>query len=167
MITEPITPELLTIQQVADRVGLTRQALYPRLDRDLSEFYVEVDGKKMLKSNVVEYILSKSESKVESKIDDKSDIRLLDALQAEIEILKEQLKIKDQQLAAADERLHESHVLNLNLSERGRQLLQAAINEAADTDRTESDRTDTPEPPPDVPPPPAKKGFWRRFFGGK
>lgn len=159
MITEPSTPELLTIQQVADRVGLTRQAIYPRLDRDLSEFYAEVDGRKMLKSTVVEYILSKFESKADSKIDDKDDIRLLDALQAEIEILRQQnatlaaqIAVKDAQLAASDERLHEANSIgmsSLNLSERQQQLYLAAIAEPPE-----------PEPPASTP---KKRGLLSRI----
>ena len=160
MVIEPIAPELLTIQQVADRVGLTRQALYPRLDRDLSDYYVEVDGRKMLKSTVVEYILSKPASKVDSKVDDKIDTRLLDALQAHIDLLTAQLAIKDAQLAAADERLHESNSISmssLNLSERQQKLYLTAISE-------DTTHTDTPEPPQTVPEQPVKQKWYQRLF---
>lgn len=167
MVIEPITPELLTIQQVADRVGLTRQALYPRLDRDLSDFYIEVDGKKMLKSTVVEYILSKSESKVDSKIDDKDDIRLLDALQDQIDTLKAQneqlylqLAVKDEQLSGIIERLHEANSISMSLSERGKQLLQAAIDEEI----AEATHTDTSEPPQTAPERPVKLKWYQRLL---
>lgn len=167
MVIEPIVPELLTIQQVADRVGLTRQALYPRLDRDLSDYYVEVDGRKMLKATVIEYILSKPVSKVDSKVDDKIDTRLLDALQAHVDLLTAQLAIKDAQLAAADERLHESNSISmssLNLSDRQQQLYLAAIADAEEMERAESTHTDTPEPPQPAPEQPVKQKWYQRLF---
>jgi len=59
-----------------------------------------------------------------------------------------------------DERLHESHVISLQLSERGKQLLQAAIDES----EAESTHTDTPEPPQTVPEQPVKQKWYQRLI---
>ena len=173
MVIEPIAPELLTIQQVADRVGLTRQALYPRLDRDLTEFYIEVDGRKMLKATVIDYILSKPVSKVDSKVDD----RLLDALQAQVNLLSDRLAKSDEQLAIKDEQLN---VKDIQLAEKDRQLanadarlqeahvlaknVQDKLPQLAAPSESEPPASEQPVMPQTVPEQPVKQKWYQRLF---
>jgi len=164
MVIEPITPsaELLTVAEFADKVNLTTQYIYKILNGKLAAYVTTVGNKKLISTDAI--ILFTGESNTVDNNDSdallKSMQQSIDILQREVELLTAQLQVKDTQLTATDERLHEANSISMSLSERGKQLLQAAIDEEI----AESTHTDTPDPPPDVPTPPVKMKWYQRLF---
>jgi Fe2+ transport system protein B len=55
--------ELLTIAEFAEKVGLTKQAIYKRLETDLAPFLVVENGTKKLKAEALELYKSNFETK--------------------------------------------------------------------------------------------------------
>lgn len=95
--------ELLSIKDFSELAGISKQAVYSQLDSRLKPFLVQVDGKKMLKKEALEKFYStKSQSsfnQVEQENSTVSDEQKQTNLSAElIEILKEEIKKKDQQI---------------------------------------------------------------------
>lgn len=91
----------LTIKEFADFVGISTQAVYQRLDKDLKEYYEVIDGKKYLKKSVLSLFRN-----VVQKNDNNPD--LVKFLQAENEGLLNQVNEKDNALQIA---LKEKNIL--------------------------------------------------------
>lgn len=108
MITEAIQPDpLLTVKEVADRAHISKQAVYQRLDKDLASFCQLVDGKKMVKSTILDILCVKP-------VVQEVDRALTDALQATIDLLKGQLNKKDEQINELLDQSRNSQILMLN-----------------------------------------------------
>lgn len=84
----------LTIKEFADFVGISTQAVYQRLDKDLKEYYKVIDGKKYLEKSV----LSLFKSNVPK---DSTNPDLVKFLQAENEGLLNQVNEKSNALQVA------------------------------------------------------------------
>lgn len=167
MVIEPInhTPELYTVEEFAAAIHVTSQHVYRLCKAKLQPFVTDVNGQKYIKSdalnlfNVGENIVDTNDNKNDNMI----QRELIDALQAEIELLRDQLQIKDQQILAASDRLHESHAITMKLTERQQQLYSTAI-----ADAEEMERNPEPDKPQSVEEKPVKKpGFFARIFGKK
>lgn len=160
MVIEPTTPsaELLTVAEFADKVNLTTQYIYKILNGKLAAYVTTVGNKKLISSEALSLFSDVSTDDSDSLL--KSMQQSIDILQREVELLTAQLQVKDTQLTATDERLHEANSISMSLSERGKQLLQAAIDEEI----AESTHTDTPDPPQTVPEKPVKQKWYQRLF---
>lgn len=113
--------EYLTIQEVATITGVSRQAVYQRIDKDLKEYVKLIKGKKMLNNKALKMFNTNSIDKQVDNIDKQLNKQLTSTLQAQIDLLTKQLEIKDKQLAdnsilltQLTTSLQQSQELNLN-----------------------------------------------------
>lgn len=91
--------EYISIAEFAKRAGVSRQAVYSRLDRDLSSFVQVDNGKKTLNIRALELFSVKQDSQVDCSSSVKT---LQDEITLElIKTLQNQLAEKDKQLEAA------------------------------------------------------------------
>lgn len=111
-----------TVKQVAEELGISRQAVYSKLTVEFKENFTSIknvngretlvinsEGIEILKREIVKY-----GNQLDGKIDSELDNQLITLLQKNIEILQEQLKIKDTQIMELNERLKEAQELNKN-----------------------------------------------------
>ena len=141
--------ELLTVAEFAKRAGVSKQAIYSRLDKGLKQFVQVVDGRKMLNIKALQQYNSKE---VEQEIqENQSSIEqpctTLDLLNKTIETLQKQLDEKDKQIqmlteALKTEQLHASQAQALH---------EGTIQQAIDENLNERQE-------------PKKIGFFQRIF---
>ena len=79
---------LLTVAEVAEIVGISRQAIYKRMKTDLSTYVVKVDNKKWLKQAVLECFLVNDSTK---KVDKSTEV---DILRKMVEMLERENELK-------------------------------------------------------------------------
>ena len=142
--------DLITISEAAKRSGLSRQAVYKKVDSHLSEFVVIVAGQKMLQSSALRLLKKKQLNDVDTSKFVTNGDRLTTSLQETIEILKNQLEKKDIQIAAQDETIKSQSDSIRNLSDA----LQSAQALHAGTIQQQLTL-------------PEKSGIWSRLFGKK
>lgn len=104
--------EYISISEFAKRAGVSHQAIYKRLDKDLQPWLQVADGKKSLNTKALEFFGS------EKFATDSTEVATIKMLQKTVELLEnelsiknEQIKSRDSQIEALSERLKESHVL--------------------------------------------------------
>ena len=68
--------ELLTVKEFAKAAGVTRQTIYNRLDKDLTEYLTEIDSVKYIDTAALQLFKSKFDSQIDSQIDSKIDTDL-------------------------------------------------------------------------------------------
>ena len=110
--------ELLTIREFAKRVGISRQAVYSKLETDLSPFLVTINKTKMLKFEAVSKFAVKSTN---SQNIVKKEDQLTHSLQQTIDILQEQIKVKDSQIEVLQRLLEQQqqlHAAQISLPEK-------------------------------------------------
>jgi len=103
--------EYISIKEFASKVGLTSQAIYQRIDKDLKPFLKLVENKKTLNIKALELFGFKE---VEQPIEQGVDKELLKSLQDTLKVLTSQITVKDQQIEALNDRLKEAQELNRN-----------------------------------------------------
>lgn len=96
--------EYLTIAEVAERSGRSKQAIYSRLSTSLSKFVKEIDGKKHLHFSVLETFDSTSLNKDSIKVEQ----GLIDVLKEQLDLLRQQLEVKDRQIDDLNNRLEQA-----------------------------------------------------------
>ena len=97
--------EYITIAEFAEKAGVSKQAIYQRLNKGLKEYSRVVDGVKMLDLRALEELYGKEpEQGIEQEIDKDSKANSQEN-QDIIKALLEQLRVKDQQIADLNERL--------------------------------------------------------------
>lgn len=143
-----------TIKQVADTLGVSRQAIYRRLSALPSDMLsvnekgvqlISVDGEALLKAELSEKVSSEqSANSSDSPADSITDTLIV--------MLQKELEAKNEQLAAKDKQINELIASNKILSES---INAAHHNELAET--IIDGRASLP------PPVPEKKSFWDRF----
>jgi DNA-binding transcriptional MerR regulator len=101
----------ISIKEFAHQVGVSSQAIYQRLDKDLKPFLKVVDNKKKL--DIRAFRLFNLEN-VEQQIDKETDKELTKILQETLRVLSRQLEAKDQQISDLNKRLKEAQELNKN-----------------------------------------------------
>ena len=148
-----MTEELLTIKEVAQRAGVSTQAIYQRLDKDLKPYLQVVDNKKCLKIEVLE-LFSKSPLQEPCKEDYQAlDKDLQSDFQAVIETLREQLSQKDKQIETLQGELMEQNAHVRKQSEKLVALVEQ-VNELQRNNqvllKAEQDRNKPQELPPTV-----------------
>lgn len=97
--------EYLTVKEFADAAGISVQAVYQRLNKDLSPFLNHFKGKKTISSRGLELFSSRENFKAVEQ-DFKANFK--DTLNS----LKSQLEVKDKQIDTLNEQL--SYALKLN-----------------------------------------------------
>lgn len=97
--------EYITIAEFAEKAGVSKQAIYQRLNKGLKEYFKVIDGVKMLNISALEELYGKEpEQGIEQEIDKDSKVNSQEN-QDVIKALLEQLRAKDQQIADLNERL--------------------------------------------------------------
>jgi AcrR family transcriptional regulator len=84
------TTNLLTVAQLAQAAGVSKQAVYKRLSKDLAQYVTTIDGQKYIDPTAVALF---SPAPCAG-----NDTLLVDALQAQIDTLTAQLAEKDRQI---------------------------------------------------------------------
>ena len=142
----------ISIKEFAYQIGVSPQAIYQRLDKDLKPFLKVIENKKKLSIEAFKLFALKG---VEQPIDKAFDNQLVKTLQDTLKILSRQLETKDQQIADLNERLKEAQELNKN-----NQILlgseQSRTNPALLVDNESLVHADGKE---------QKKGFLKRMLG--
>lgn len=92
--------EYLSIKEFAELVGLSKQAIYQRLEKDLKQFVKVENGFKSINTEALELFALNDSIKVESvEMLENTDNILLESVKESIKALKQQLEIKDKQIA--------------------------------------------------------------------
>lgn len=113
--------ELYTVAEFAKIAGVSKQAVYSRLDKGLKQFVQKVDGQKMLKKEALQ-LYDKQE--VEQR--NSSNSSTLDLLSKTIESLQRQLEEKDKQI----ERLTEALIIEQQHASQAQALHAGTIHQA-------------------------------------
>lgn len=141
-----------TIKQIADEIGVSKQAIQKRLAREPlctstkpyistrgGTKYIEVDGEKIIKSAFSKTTADPMSIDIGEEQNDLSTVRknvsidkttdkdiLIEALKANISILQEQLSVKDEQFKAMQQQLNAKDeqltTKDLQISEKDKQL---------------------------------------------
>ena len=113
--------ELYTVAEFAKIAGVSKQAVYSRLDKGLKQFVQKVDGQKMLKKEALQLY-----DKQEVEQSNSSNLSTLDLLSKTIESLQRQLEEKDKQI----ERLTEALVIEQQHASQAQALHAGTIHQA-------------------------------------
>ena len=99
----------ISIAEFSKRANISKQRVYQLLNKSLSDFVKEVDGVKMLHISALERYQSKgNKSRVEQGFKQDLNNPLNDSLIKTIEVLQEQLSVKDRQIEELNNRLAET-----------------------------------------------------------
>jgi chromosome segregation ATPase len=145
--------ELLTVQQVAEHLKISRQAVYKKIDNEFKPYLHIVNGKKYLDKRAIGIFDEKYDNQEFTNLLSKS----LQLLTEQNEVLKAQLEQKDKQLEEKDKQIS-----NLQkLIDQSQQLQAIAENKIKLLEQKET----PPEPVNGSPSIESKKGFLARLFG--
>lgn len=147
--------ENLTIKEVADSLGISRQAVYSKLDKEFKPYLTVQNGKNLLNRAVLQ---NKKEKEVLIEVD-KNIQSIVNLLDKQNEQLRKELDIKNEQIKELNARLAETTAALVT----AQQTAQAAQALHAGTIRQqiESGGVD-PTMPNETPP--KKQGFFARVF---
>lgn len=107
--------QYISISEFAEITGTTRQAVYQRLNKSLQKYVKMVDNKKMLNTKALEDLYSISldkECKEKCKEVDSQTQQLIDMLQEELNIKNNQIKELNIRLLEAHNLLDQEQKLN-------------------------------------------------------
>ena len=91
--------EYITIQDFANKSGLSRQTVYRKLDNEWNKYYKEENGKKLISVEAL------SELDNKKSCNDDTTKNVLEVLKYTIENLSQQLQTKDEQIKSLTEAL--------------------------------------------------------------
>lgn len=112
--------EYISIAEFAEQAGVSKQAVYQRLNKSLKAYVKVVDGKKSIDIRALEDLYGKDGCSrleqvfqgkiqgVEQGVEEEKEGQLINKL---IDTLQEELKHKDEQLAEKDRQIKELHNL--------------------------------------------------------
>jgi len=109
--------ELLTVAEVAERCGKSKQAIYRRLSTSLQPFVQVLNGQKYLHINALKVLDSTPLFNVEQPLNNDSinvEQPLIGVLKEQLDLLQRQLDVKDKQIEVKDKQIEE---LNNRLKE--------------------------------------------------
>lgn len=93
----------LTVKEVAEILGVSRQGIYKRMKTDLSTYVIEVDNIKCLEYRVLKHLsVNHSTEKVDSSTE-------LNALKKLVEMLEKENELKQKTIERLEERNEEEH----------------------------------------------------------
>ncbi|MFI3228091.1 MAG: hypothetical protein R3Y09_11915 [Clostridia bacterium] len=101
--------DYITVSEFARKVGISRQAIYNRLEKDLFDYLVIIEGKKHINIDAITMFTTEVDKcKNECKEDDNLLQNTVKLLTDTIDVLKEQLNTKDKQINELNERLQQA-----------------------------------------------------------
>lgn len=145
--------ELLTVQEFADKAGVSVQAVYKRLNNSLNPYIQLVEGRKMLKSSALREIYGirveqPFQPSVQPELNGESAFSEVDFLRKQVEQLQAELSKERQHSRELAEKI-------VVLADQAQQLQLAQMS-------PQSALPDT-EPAP-LPAQPQRKSWWNRIF---
>ncbi len=100
-----------TVKEMAEMLGVSKQAIYKRMTKDFQPYVVEVDNQKKIKSEILQYIRAEKESTKESTgLKDSTGLKYQDegnVLGKIIEILEKENNQKQSQIEELQKQLKE------------------------------------------------------------
>jgi transcriptional regulator with XRE-family HTH domain len=160
-----VNKELLSIQEFAEAAGVSKQAIYKRLNNQLKPFIQLVDGKKMLSNKALSEVYGvEVEQKFNHALNNQGQPNqpldaVISMLQKELEAKNAQLEAKDRQieeLQAALKREQELHTSAQRLHDQAQQLHLSSIAQLGEPNSEEQPAVTVEEPP-------AKKGWFGKW----
>lgn len=98
-----VNKNYLTVKEVSEILGISRQAIYKRMKTDLSTYVIEVDNTKYLKYKVLEHFFVNNSTK---KVDSSTEFKVLKKM---VEILEKENELKQQTIERLERRNEEEH----------------------------------------------------------
>ena len=100
----------ISISEYANLKGITKQAVYKRLNKDLKPYLKEFNGKKMLNKAVIALNDSTESTAVDKPemVEKVEKVEVLDVLVKQLEMKDKQIEVLQTQLAAANRQIEES-----------------------------------------------------------
>lgn len=152
-----IEKENLTIKEVADLLGISRQAVYSKLDKEFKPYLTIKNGKKLLNKAA---FLNNKEKEMSIEVD-KNIQSLVNLLDKQNEQLRKELDIKNEQIRELNARLSETTAA-LVTSQQTAQAAQA-LHAGTIRQQIESGGEDPGADDMQL----KKPGFFSRLFGKK
>lgn len=104
-----MSKDLLSVKEVADILGMSRQAIYSKLDKDFTPYLTIENGKKFLNKAVLQH---KQQNETSTEID-KNFQSLVNLLEKQNEQLSKELEIKNKQIEQLQKLLDQQQQLTL------------------------------------------------------
>lgn len=175
--------EFLTVQEFAERAGVSTQAVYARFN-SLDKSLTKTDKRKKYISTAALELFSKQQNKQAEPSDREKSLQLeLDNLKKTVSSLENQLEFSNSQIAVKDKQI-ESYIStidrltdsNQSLTETNQYLLSQNNKDSspAGSDTVSKEKSDVQQPSEpaaaeqEAAAPaaePQKRGFWSRLFG--
>lgn len=161
--------QYITIKEFARRANKSPQAIYKRLNNQLSTYVKLVDNQKMLNIQALQDIYDiKVDNQIQPKVErvdnqiQPESQPIIGLLKDELKTLREQLTIKDRQISELNERLAEAHKA-LDQAQHLQAMAEQKINllekyQSDDTEPSDSESDQSEQAAP-------KKSLWSRIFG--
>ena len=104
--------ELMTIKAFSEAVGRSQQAIYKQIGTRLASYVHEKDGQKYIERRALEEVFKMGDNQpvqpsktVKSPEENNVEQRLYATLQATIDLLQEQIRVKDLQIETKDKQI--------------------------------------------------------------
>lgn len=138
--------QYLSVKEFAQAAGVSVQAVYKQLSKNLKPFVNEVEGRKVIDKRALKEVYGKDQEDQEEKVD--NDL---------INVLLNQINLLTNELNQKNSEINELHRLLEN--EQKLRLVDKSVSEPEEPDQERKvDQEQQPEPDP-------KKSWWLRFFG--
>lgn len=134
--------QYLSVKEFAQVAGVSVQAVYKRLSKDLKPFVKEIEGRKVIDKRALKEVYGKDQEDQEEKVD--NDL---------INVLLNQINLLTNELNQKNSEINELHRLLEN-----EQKLRLVDKSVSEPEEPESDREENPKEPE------SKKSWWRRIF---
>lgn len=134
--------QYLSVKEFAQAAGVSVQAVYKRLSKDLKPFVNEVEGRKVIDKRALKEVYGKDQEEPEEKVD--NDL---------INVLMDQINLLTNELNQKNSEINELHRLLEN-----EQKLRLVDKSVSEPEEVESDQEENPKEPE------SKKSWWRRIF---
>ena len=149
--------ELLTVAEFSKRAGVSKQAIYSRLDKGLKQFVQVVDGQKMLNIKALEQYSSQGvEQEKQSTCSsvEQEQNSALDLLKTTIDMLQKQLEEKDRTIHELTEALKNEQLQTSQAQALHGGSIKQLLEQGQDAEEPEQQKKEAE----------ASKGFLRRLF---
>ena len=130
--------QYLSVKEFAQAAGVSVQAVYKRLSKDLKPFVNEVDGRKVINKRALKEVYGKDQEELEEKVD--NDL---------INVLLNQINLLTNELNQKNSEINELHRLLEN--EQKLRLVDKSVSEPEESESDQEERE-------------SKKSWWKRIF---
>lgn len=153
--------EYLSVAEIANLLGVSRQAIYKRLSTDLSTYVVKVDNQNWLKKDVLRHLGVNDSTKkvdIQPKVDNQTKL---------IEYLENEVKEKRQEIDEWKKRYEEEHKQLLELTIKVGNTLESVTQTQLADKIIEGKKLIGTDEQTKLQETSEKQGIFRRLFGNK